>query len=61
MPERNIEELEWIPLRSMDFIERLVLGPKMPTEIAAIVRAKAKQILPKVAVLDPMTAASEID
>ncbi len=59
--KRHVEELEWIPLRSMEFIERLVLGPKMPADLATIVRAKAKQILPTVTVLSPMTAASEID
>ena len=57
---REANVLEWIPIRTMDFIERLVLGPKMPAELADSVRVKMNNMLPNTAVLSPRTVASEI-
>lgn len=54
------EVFEWVPIRTMEFIERLILGPKMPPDVAIAVKAKMKQILPGTVVLGPKIAASEI-
>lgn len=58
--KRTANVSEWVPIRTMDFIERLVLGPKMPTDLAGIVRGKMNHMLPNTAVLSPRITASEI-
>lgn len=58
---RNGEELQWVPLRHMEFIDRIILGPKLSENEASIVRDKAKQVLPRAAVLSSITVASELD
>lgn len=58
--KRPADDLEWVPLKSMDFIERVVLGPRIPPNEQALVIGKAKQMLSSVTILPSMMAASEI-
>lgn len=58
---RKASVLEWIPLRTFDFVERLILGPRMSAEIAKIVKITMKQILPSAVVLPSALAATQID
>jgi|GEM_PF-6866907 len=51
---------EWVPIRTISFIERLILGPKMPADVASHVKAKINRMIPSAEVLSPIINASEI-
>jgi hypothetical protein len=57
---RVAEVFEWVPLRTNDFIERLIIGPKVSADAAHNVRAEMKAMVPGAVVLNSIITASEV-